>query len=73
MKSSWIPTLVIRQNISQFLCLVLLGITTLSVENAPKRLSASNSRHLFPKESTEQHHRDSRNQFPSQRRGSGTH
>lgn len=74
MKSSWLTVLVIRQNIFQFLCLGLLGFTTLSIESAAQSLNASNNRHQFPKQdSTDQNHQDNRNQFPTQRRGSGTH
>ncbi|MEM9484576.1 MAG: hypothetical protein AAGA83_12880 [Cyanobacteria bacterium P01_F01_bin.116] len=75
MKVSWVPVSVIRQNMFQFLSLgLLLGVTILAVENAADFLNASNNRHQFPKQnSTDQHHQDDRNQFPTQRRGSGTH
>ena len=74
MKSSSVPVLVMRQNIFQFLCLGVLGITMLFVENAAESLDASNHRHQFPKQGrVAQDRQDDRNQFPTQRRGSGTH
>jgi hypothetical protein len=74
MKFSWIPVLIVRQNVFQFLCLGLLGVTILSVQNTTESLNASHSRHQFPsRESADQNHQDDRNQFPIQRRGSGTH
>ena len=74
MRSPWIPVLVIRQNIVQFLCLVLLGVPALFVENAAEPLNTSNDRQQFPKQnSTDQNRQDNRHQFPTQRRGSGTH
>ncbi|MEM1255106.1 MAG: hypothetical protein AAGI69_21940 [Cyanobacteria bacterium P01_H01_bin.21] len=74
MKSSSVPVLVMRQNIFQFLCLGVLGVAMLSVENAAKSLNASNHRHQFPKQDRgAQDGQDNRNQFPTQRRGSGTH
>ena len=72
MKFSWVPVLVVRQNMCQLLYLGLLGATVLSIGGVAESLHAS--RHQFPKQdSIVQKPKGNRNQFPIQRRGSGTH
>lgn len=74
MRYSRIPVLIVRQNIFQCLCLMLLSVSTLSMGNTAESLNAHHNRQQFPNQkSTDQNHQDDRQQFPNQRRGSGTH